>query len=177
MDFAKHALLNDSTAAAAFRKNYPNSPGNQPPTIVACDGATSDAFHSGLVPGPEFETYVSAATNGDGNYCAAASEDSATLEALVRGAKAGLVDFGRVIVMRTGANFDRPPPHLTPKQFIKINPGGLQPSTANLVAVGLPIIRGILREWEHGFKAGVQPPNYIGDIFGTLQGIPDFGLM
>ena len=39
-----------------------------------------------------------------------AQEDNATFEAMLRAHKAGLMDFSRVILMRTASDFDRPPP-------------------------------------------------------------------
>lgn len=36
-------------------------------------------------------------------------------------------------------------------------------------------MRGIVTDWECTYKAGVQPTNYIGDVFGSLGGTPDFG--
>jgi hypothetical protein len=32
-----------------------------------------------------------------------------------------------------------------------------------------------LGEWNSTFAAGVNATNYIGDVFGTLGGTPDFG--
>ena len=98
------------------------------------------------------------------------------LEAFLRGAKAGLVDFSRIIVMRSAANFDRPPPNLSPYLFFFYTTGGgFLPSLANLALVGVPIVEGIVKEWNQGFKAGVKASNYVGDIFGSLGGVPDFG--
>ena len=98
------------------------------------------------------------------------------LEVFVRAAKAGKVDFGRIIVMRTAANFDRPPPGLsTYIEFFYRFSGGFGPSLVNLNRAGVPIIQGILKGWEKEYKKGIKATNYIGDIFGTLGGVPDFG--
>lgn len=176
MNFAKNVKLSDSSIAATFRKNYPQAPANQPPSLVACDGATSDVYYSGPILGTAFDNYTSLITNGTGKYCATAQEDSAILEVLLRGAKAGLVDFGRIIVMRTAANFDRPPPNITPYQFFfYTEAGGFLPSLENLALVGVPIVQGIVNGWQTGFASGIKATNYIGDIFGTLGGKPDFG--
>ena len=37
------------------------------------------------------------------------------------------------------------------------------------------MVEGILTEWESTFKKGIKATNYIGDIFGSLGGVPDFG--
>ena len=49
-------------------------------------------------------------------------------------------------------------------------------SLDNLFSVGIEIVRGILHDWNCTFWAGVSPSNYIGDIFGSLGGEPDFWL-
>lgn len=176
MNFAKDVQLKDSSTAAAFRERFPQAPANQPPSLVACDGATSDVYYSGPILGTAFDNYTSLITNGTGKYCATAQEDSAIFEAFLRGAKAGLIDFGRIIVMRTAANFDRPPPDITPYQFFfNTDAGGFLPSVENLALVGVPIVQGIINEWQQGFAAGIKATNYIGDIFGTLGGKRDFG--
>lgn len=176
MAFAKNVKLQDSPAAAEFRKKFPYAPANQPPKLVACDGATSDVYYTGPTLSASFEKYVNVITNGTGNYCATAQEDSAILEALLRGAKSGIVDFARIIVMRSAANFDRPPPGLSPYQyFFYTNSGGFLPSLQNLVLAGVPIVEGIVKNWDSTYCKGIVPTNYIGDIFGTLGGVPDFG--
>lgn len=45
----------------------------------------------------------------------------------------------------------------------------------NIYLTGIKIIEGILGKWETVFEAGVNATNYVGDIFGTLGGTPDFG--
>src|SRR3954452_14470398 len=85
-------------------------PTNQPPTVVAGDVMTSDVYWHGELLGDNFNQYVSLLTNGSGNYCMTAQEDNAVLESFVRAALFRLVDFSRIIILRTGANFDRPPP-------------------------------------------------------------------
>ena len=46
----------------------------------------------------------------------------------------------------------------------------------NIYNAGIEIVKGILADWDYTFKAGIKPTNYIGDIFGSLGGKPDFGL-
>lgn len=176
MEFAKNVKLQDSPAAAAFRKRYPDAPANQPPKLVACDGATTDVFFAGPTISAGVDKYVSLMTNGSGHYCATAQENSAILEAFLRGAKAGIVDFSRIIVMRSASDFDRPPPGLSTYQyFFYADMGGLLPSLANLVLVGVPIVEGIVKNWASTYHKGIPPTNYIGDIYGSLGGVPDFG--
>ncbi|KAJ7600526.1 purine nucleoside permease [Mycena floridula] len=134
VNFAKTAKLRDSPGAQAARANYSRSssfgPGAAPPSVVACDTATSDTFWSGELLSEAFENTTLLFTNHHGIYCSTQQEDNATLNALMRGALSAVA--------------------------------------------GVPVVQGILAGWDHKFRAGVPAPNYIGDIFGSLGGKPDF---
>jgi purine nucleoside permease len=93
--------LADTDIARAYRAQYARNASYAAalasPSVVECDIATSDNYYSGLILSSNFDLYTKAITNGTGKYCAAAQEDNGSLEALMRGAKAGKVDFSRVI--------------------------------------------------------------------------------
>lgn len=178
--FALKAELADSEAAAEYRSQYKEAgpeyaAAPQGPNVVKCDTATSDVFYSGALLSEAFEKVTEVWTNGTGEYCMSAQEDNAVLEVLVRGAIQGLVDFGRVVVIRTGSDFDRQPPNVTAYQHLLEDQDGFPTAAANLGKAGVEIVRGILQGWEQTFQEGMKPTNYIGDIFGSLGGQPDFG--
>lgn len=180
INFARKATLNDSDAAIAYRANYAAdifyTAGAAPPAVYACDVATSDVQYSGKLLGEAFGNFTKLLTNGTGNYCATAQEDNATGEALMRAAIDGLVDFSRVIIMRTASDFDRQ--YLGEAAQFNLfyaDQGAFLPAIANLYLAGIEVVTGILDGWESDFKAGIPAPNYIGDIFGSLGGTPDFG--
>ena len=52
---------------------------------------------------------------------------------------------------------------------------GFEPSLQNIYLAGREVVGGILSGWDSTFSSGVPADNYIGDIFGTLGGTPDFG--
>ncbi|TVY58488.1 Purine nucleoside permease, partial [Lachnellula suecica] len=115
--YAHKAKLNDSAVAAAYRQNYhnpghpnPNPPAVRKPGIIRCDVTTSDVYFSGALLSASFENTTTLFTNGSGTYCMTAQEDNAILGALIRGASSKLLDFSRIVLMRAGANFDRPFP-------------------------------------------------------------------
>ena len=93
------------------RANYANAtvfaPGAGPPSVVLCDTATSDNFWVGTLLAEAFENMITLFTNGSAVYCTTQQEDNGTLEVLMRGAISGLVDFSRIIMMRTVSDFDR----------------------------------------------------------------------
>ncbi|OCK84626.1 NUP-domain-containing protein [Lepidopterella palustris CBS 459.81] len=180
--FAKTATLNDSTDAQAYRANYLTpetriyAAGAAPPSVVECDVATSDVYFSGNILGEAFDNFTKLVTNGSGIYCMTAQEDNATLEALLRATVAGLVDFARIIIMRTASDMDRPyPGQAATTNLFWANQGGFEPSLQNIYLAGVKVVEGILEGWNSTFAQGVNATNYIGDIFGTLGGTPDFG--
>ncbi|KAL0061563.1 hypothetical protein AAF712_011589 [Marasmius tenuissimus] len=179
-DFAKNATLNDTDVAIAYRKNYVSDPSFAPaaqsPSVVLCDTATSDTFWLGTLLAEAFENTTTLFTNNTATYCTTQQEDNATLEALLRGATCGLVDFSRIIIMRTASDFDRPPPGQASADGLDLSiSGGFPPSITNLYLAGVKVVEGIVREWDDRFKTGIKPTNYVGDIFGSLGGTPDFG--
>ncbi|KAG8975041.1 hypothetical protein FRC05_006464 [Tulasnella sp. 425] len=178
VQYAKKATLNDSDAAIAYRANYPQEAARAAPSVVECDVATADVWYSGKILSDTFSNTTRIWTNGTGVYCATAQEDNGTLEALVRGAKAGKVDYSRVILMRTFSDFDQPYDNeQTLFNLRYANQGGVLPAINNIYLVGIKVAQGILAGWDSKFKQGIKPTNYVGDIFGSLGGDikPDFG--
>ncbi|KAG8933719.1 hypothetical protein FRC01_007436 [Tulasnella sp. 417] len=178
IQYAKTATLNDSDAAVAYRANYPQDAARSSPSVIGCDVATADAWWSGKILSDAFSNTTRTWTNGTGIYCATAQEDNATLEALVRGASAGKLDFGRVILMRTFSDFDQP--YAAEQALFNLryaDQGAILPSISNIYLAGIKVVQGILTSWDFKFKDGIKPTNYIGDMFGTLGGNikPDFG--
>lgn len=180
ISFASGASLNDTATSQAYRALYDESPsykaGSEPPSVLGCDVATSDVYYSGTRLSEAFENTTSLWTNGSGVYCATAQEDNATLEAILRAAQFNLTDVSRAIIMRTASDFDRPPPGVSEIQnLLYVDQGGFPPAIKNIYLAGVKVVTGILDGWSSTFEKGIPPPNYVGDIFATLGGEPDFG--
>jgi purine nucleoside permease len=183
--FASTAKMSDTNVSAAYRQHYAAnstiarslySKALQSPKVISCDVVTSDVYFSGDLLAESFENTTTLFTNGSGTYCMTAQEDNAILGAMVRAAKGKLMDFARVIVMRAGTNFDRPYPGSDClDNLFSVSQGAFQSSLYNLYLAGSPVVTGILAGWGQTFETGVTPKNYIGDIFGSLGGRPDFG--
>ncbi len=149
---------------------------------MACDVATADVFFTGLLLSEAIENTTRLFTNGSGVYCTTAQEDNATLEALLRGAIHHLVDFSRIILMRSASDFDRPYAGQAALTNLLSAQGGFEPAIENLYLAGVQVIGDILTGWRETFAAGIKARNYVGDIFGSLLmgggggGLrPDFG--
>ncbi|KFY37904.1 hypothetical protein V495_06870 [Pseudogymnoascus sp. VKM F-4514 (FW-929)] len=173
---ASKAKLSDDPAAAVYRQKYQFAAARKAPSVLACDVSTSDNYFHGKILGDAAANFTALMTDGKGVYCTSAQEDNATLGALLRAAKAKKVDFKRAIVMRTGAAFDRPPPGESAFQHLfYTDVDGFGPSVDNIYLAGIQVVNGILGGWARTYKAGVKPTNYVGDIFGSLGDVPDFG--
>lgn len=179
ISFARTVALVDSAAAQAYREQYTGipefEPALRPPAVTECDTATSDNWFSGALLGDAFANFTRLVTNGSATYCTTQQEDNGVLEALLRGHILRRVDFARVIHMRSGSDFDRPPPGVSVADNLFYSQGGYGDALSNLRLAGVKVVQGIVAEWEATFAWGVPPQNYIGDIWGSLGGDPPFG--
>ncbi|KAL4867778.1 hypothetical protein BDV12DRAFT_209602 [Aspergillus spectabilis] len=181
-EFARNVTLADTDVAKVYRAKYAGSKGGlydaatAEPTILECDTSTSDVYFSGRLLGEAFANTTKALTGNKGVYCTTQQEDNATLESLLRGAAAGLVDFSRIIIMRSASDFERPyPGQMATENLFSEEQGAFEPAVENLYRAGVKVVLGILEYWEERFEGGVKAKNYLGDAFGTLGGRPEFG--
>lgn len=155
-DLSRDVMLTDSPQAAAYRKKYKYAPANQRPKVIQCDTVASDTWFSGAALGQRAHDWTRLLTDGKGVYCTTQQEDNATFEVIKRAATAGLADTQRVAVLRTGADFDRPPEggsnvdNLLDYQ----SQGGFAPALDNLYLAGSPLVHAIVNDWAH-WKNGV----------------------
>ncbi|XP_055348347.1 uncharacterized protein LOC129595377 [Paramacrobiotus metropolitanus] len=168
---ASKAKLQDSPTARGYRANYKTRPAIQPPMFVKCDTATSDIYWGGTPLAETFDNFTRVVTNGTGRYCTTQQEDNGTLGALLRAAMAGLVDFGRIIIMRTASDFDRPQPggNSVDLYLHKHHSGGYELSIANLVNAGGPVVDEITKNWDKVYANGIKAKNFLGDVWNDLS--------
>ena len=170
--------LNDTKSAAAYRATYPYAPANKPPSTVICSTGTSNVYWSGSVLGNAFSNYTLLMTNGSAHYCATQQEDNASLEVMLRGDLAGLVDYSRVAVMRTASDFDRAPPNETEVfHLLYADQEGFEPSIDNIFIAGSAIVKDVLKNWNGTYEKGIKAENYLGDLLDSLDSrvAPDIG--
>lgn len=175
---ANAITLNDTEGAQKFRATYGYAPADQPPSVISCDGATSDVYFTGALLGDSFANFTKLVTNGTGDYCTTAQEDTAILEAMLRSARFHIVDYSRIVLLRTASDFDRAPPGQDEAEFFNFaEQNGFDPSIENLYIAGNPFIQDVINNWDLVYADGklYAPNNYVGDVFGFLGGTPDFG--
>nr|WP_321786473.1 purine nucleoside permease [Burkholderia pyrrocinia] len=153
---SRDVTLHDSKEAAAYRAKYPDAPANRPPTVIQCDTLAGDTWFSGTKLGERASEWTRLLTDGKGVYCTTQQEDNATFEVIKRAAAAGLADTQRVAVLRSGSDFDRPPPggsdvdNLLDYQ----SQGGFVPALDNLYLAGSPLVNAIVKDWAQ-WKNGI----------------------
>ncbi|KAF7327046.1 Purine nucleoside [Mycena kentingensis (nom. inval.)] len=158
---AKTAKLVDNAESVALRAKYASVPafaaGGVAPKVELCDTATSDTWWSGNRLSEAFENTTRIWTGGKGTYCTTQQEDNASLQVLLRGALAHRVDFARIIVMRSGSDFDRPPPGVDAVASLLGPMPGLDPSLRNLRIAGekVPVVAGVVVT-----ACGDHPPSH-----------------
>lgn len=182
LGFAKTAALVDSEDSVKNRALYANSPdgiydaATSKPQVVEGDVTASNIFFHGNFLCEGFENAVKLYTSGQAKYYMTAMEDTGTLAALLRAAVQKRVDFSRIILLRAGSNFDRSysESEVASLPFV-FDHGGFKPACRNVYLSGVKIVEGIMAGWSTKFEHGIEPSNYVGDIFGSLGGHPDFG--
>lgn len=145
------------------------------PAVLEGDVLSSNTFWHGRLLADAMGHVAKLYTTGKAEYVMTGQEDTAILAALLRGAIQGKVDFSRILITRAGSDFDRQPSDAIPKLPFGIDrSGGLEPALRNLYSTGVSIVQGILRGWGDQFEKGLKDENYVGDLFASLGGEPDF---
>lgn len=165
------ALYNGTAANEAFRLTYNYAPANRTPNAIACDTLTGDTYWFGELLDETFANYTSLITNGTGVYCTTQQEDNASLEALMRAAMYGLVDFSRIVIMRSASDFtysDDYSGNKTVEFFDDVYQGGSAASVVNLYYASYPFIADVLENFDVYDSGKYDADNYIGDFFNSL---------
>jgi len=90
-------------------------------------------------------------TGGRGRFVMTAMEETGTLQALSFLARAGRVDMGRILVLRTGSNYTIPPSGMSAAENLTAmsltqNPGYL-PALEAAYCVGRRVVDEIVENW------------------------------
>jgi purine nucleoside permease len=154
-DLSKDVELADSPAAAAYRAHYQeDTAARGDPFVTRCDSFSSTTYWHGKLLSDWAKWWTEMWTAGVGEYCMTNMEDSATVAVFDRLARSGLMDWDRVMVLRTASNFDQPYPGQTPQESIGAESGGFVPAIQNAYRVGVAVTDQILQNWKE-WRVGV----------------------
>jgi purine nucleoside permease len=111
-EFSKdHATLQDTPALKAWRMQFASYPkAQQPPQIMMGDTLSSARYWHGKKRTVWARDWVKLWTGGKGEFSTTAMEQAAYVGTLQRMAAKDLVDFNRVLMLRSASNYCMPPP-------------------------------------------------------------------
>lgn len=122
---SRQVSLPDTEALKKMRARFTGYPNAQrPPFVLKGDTMSGGRFWHGILMNDWANWFQREVTEGKSNFVTTAMEDSGTLQALTRAAKAGRVDATRVLVLRTGSNFTMQPPNSTAFESWQANATG-----------------------------------------------------
>jgi purine nucleoside permease len=148
----EHVDLADTPEMQTDRATYPSATARRPPFVLKGDSISSSTFFMGAKLSEWANQWVKYFTDGKGNYVTTAMEDTGTLSSLQMLAKAGRVDWNRILVLRTASDFDQPPPGMTAAQNLARNSGrqyvGYLPALESAWRVGNTVVQEITTHWN-----------------------------
>lgn len=149
----KDTPLPDDGQMKKNRARYEGFPKAQAgPKVLKGATMSSGTFWHGKRMNQWANDWVKYWTEGKGNYMTTAMEDTGTLQSLTFLAKAGKVDLDRVMVLRTGSNFDMQAEGMTAAQSLAEENGGAYsaylPSLEAAFLVGSRVAMEIQDHWE-----------------------------
>jgi purine nucleoside permease len=119
----EHVDLPDTPEMQNDRARYASANARRPPFVLKGDTISSSTFFSGVKMSEWANQWVKYHSGGEGNYVTTGMEDTGTLSSLQMLAKAGRVDWNRILVLRTASDFDQPPPGMSAAENLARNSG------------------------------------------------------
>ena len=152
-ELTKDTPLVDNERMKFNRDRYTENPNAQrPPFVLRGDNLASSTFWHGKLMNQWANDWVRYWTEGQGNYVTTAMEDSGAMQSLSFLAKAGRVDFSRVMSLRTVSNFDSQPPGMTAAESLKQENAGdysaFGPAVEAAYRVGSRVVHELAEHWD-----------------------------
>ena len=152
--------LGDSEGIAAYRERFTGFPQAQrPPFVTIGDTLSSSTYWHGELLDEWANDWVPLYAGADAEFMTTNMEDSGTMTALQRLARAGRVDKDRILVLRTASNFTRPPPGKTAdwSKNLPYPDNGL-PALEAAFVVGNTVVQALLENWAQ-YKNEIPAPD------------------
>jgi purine nucleoside permease len=147
-----HVALGDTPEMQKDRAAYASANARRPPFVLKGDTISSSTFFTGVKMSEWANRWVKYHTGGKGNYVTTGMEDTGTLSSLQMLAKAGRVDWNRIMVLRTASDFDQPPPGVSAAANLARNAGrqyvGYLPAIESAWRVGNTVVQELTTHWD-----------------------------
>jgi purine nucleoside permease len=148
----KNVTLTDTDAIRARRVQFEQEAAKKPPSVTKGSELSASTYWHGKILDEWANAWVSYYTGGKGTYFTSAMEDSGTLQSLTFLAKAGRIDYSRVMVLRTVSNFDQQRPGVSAAESLaeqRVSKyGGYMASLESAYAVGHVVVDKLVQNWS-----------------------------
>lgn len=150
----KDTVLNDYPAMQSLRAKYVGYPNAQkPPFVLKGDQMAASTFWHGDLLNQWANAWTHYWTGGEGNFVSSGMEDTGSYQSMIYLDNISKVDKSRFMVLRTGSNYSKQPPGLTPLENLVLESGengyaGMQSSIESAYLVGSQVVDDIVENWE-----------------------------
>ena len=155
-ELTRNTPLEDPDELKAIRKQFDGTAAQRPPFVTVGDEISSSTYWHGKLSDAWADQWVKYFTSGKGQFVTTAMEDTGTLQSLENLAKAGRVDWQRVLVLRTVSNFDQQPHGMSAAESLSHQRVGTYsaylPSLEAAYKVGHQVVNALLEQWP-GYPA------------------------
>ena len=143
--------LADSDKLKQIREEFDGASAQRPPFVTLGDEISGSTYWHGKLLDDWAAKWVSYFTNGQGQFATTAMEDTGTLLSLKNLAAAGLINYQRVLVLRTVSNYDQQPRGLNAADSLARQRIGSYsaylPSLEAAYTVGHTVVNELLTNW------------------------------
>lgn len=148
----RNTPLEDSARLKEIRKMFDGADAQKPPFVTMGDEISSSTYWHGRLLDQWADQWVRYFTGGKGTFVTTAMEDTGTLLSLTNLARAGRVDFNRVMVLRAVSNFDQEPRGMNVAESLAAQRtsefGAYRPSLEAAYQVGHVVVEELLQNWK-----------------------------
>ncbi len=152
-DLTRNIEVDDTEAMRNARALYAGYPAAQmPPVVMRGDDVSGSTRHSGPLFNKHLSAWTAYWTAGKGRFVMTAMEDTGIAQALTFLGNAGRADIRRLMVLRTGSNFQMPYPGRSAVEHIaamrREGMPAYMPALAAAYRVGSIIVEEIVGHWD-----------------------------
>ena len=160
MDWAyfvtRNTKLEDSDKLKDIRSHFEGKMAQNPAQVLLGDEVSSSTYWHGKLMEDWASKWMDYFSGGKGKYATTAMEDTGSLQSLQYLAKAGKVDWQRILVLRTVSNFDRQPKGMDAATSLSNQRvgayGAYLPSLEAAYTVGHKVVAELLRGWDSSYR-------------------------
>jgi purine nucleoside permease len=147
----KNVPLADSDHLKEIRARFDGAAAHNPPQVLLGDEVSGSTYWHGKLMDAWAAQWMSYFTAGEGKFATTAMEDTGTLQSLQLLARAGRVDWQRILVLRTVSNYDQQPKGVDAATSLSNQRigqyGAYLPSLEAAYQVGHVVVTELLKNW------------------------------